>query len=75
MAWRRAHIGPSNDDAKVAWLRVWDHEWRSTNASVLLPPDAARPERYEIFEILTPLPVRFAAREISASVWSFWVED
>ena len=75
MAWHRVHIGHEKDDATIGWLRVWDHEWRLTGGAVLLPPNTPAASQFELYEILTPLPVRFAAREISAGVWSFWTED
>jgi hypothetical protein len=46
----------------------------------MLPEDAPQQvqQRFELYEmggVGWPVPVRFAARETSNGVWSFWEED
>jgi hypothetical protein len=77
MTWRRSHIGLERDDGHVGGLPVWAHEWKSVPGEVWLPEDAPPSvrERFALFEIGGvgwPVQVRFAAKEISNGVWSFW---
>ena len=70
-------IGFSIDDIKIGGLNVWQHDWRRVAVEPLTLPHPAYPKqmhRYEVYEIGdVAQPVRFAASELSSSVWGFYV--
>lgn len=79
MTWRRTRIGVEYDDGHVGGLPVWKHGWRMLDGEVLLPEDAPTNiqknfQLHEIGGVGWPEPVRFAAKETSNGVWSFWEE-
>jgi hypothetical protein len=76
MAWAVKHIGFESDGLKIGGLNVWEEEWRPVGSRVDLPhpayPNQIHP--YDIYEIGDEAsPVRFAAGELSAGVYGFYV--
>jgi hypothetical protein len=78
MDWAFKHIGFESDGFRIGGLDVWEEEWRSVgNGSRVDLPHPAHPNQihsYEIHEIGNEAsPFRFAAQELSAGVWGFYV--
>lgn len=75
--WRVAHIGFIEDGAKIGGIEVWKETWRRVDSPRVILPHPAYPNQrhgYGIFEIGDERrPVRFAAGELSAGVWGFYV--
>ena len=75
--WREAHIGFCNSGLRLMGIEVWKNEWRALRWPPLrLPHPAHRQQihRYDVYEIgPTARPVRFAAAELSNSVWGFYI--
>ena len=75
--WREAAIGFEFDDIKICNLSVWKEEWRPVPIDPPILPHPAYPNqmhRYDVYEIGDKIrPVRFAASELSAGVWGFYV--
>lgn len=76
-SWREAAIGFSIDEIRLGGLNVWNEEWRKVDVSPVTLPHPAYPKQmhdYEIWEIgPRDKPVRFAAAELSNSVWGFYL--
>ncbi len=77
--WKPVHVGFENDGLKIDGVDVWPFRWRSTRTQVRLP-HPAHPDQmhdYTIWEIprLLRKPLRFAATELSAGVYGFYVPD
>jgi hypothetical protein len=77
--WRDVHVGFEGDALTIGGLKVWAHKWRSTGEPhVDLPHPSYRHQihSYKIYEIgEAEPPVRFAAAELSNSVWGFYVPE
>jgi len=76
-AWQMTYIGIDGDDAEINDLKVWKHKWRSLHLPPVKLPHPQYPNQihdYWIYEIGDPAhPMRFAAGELSACVWGFYV--
>lgn len=72
--WREAHIGFEDDGVRIGGVEVWKAEWRSAGESVELPHPAHPKQihRYSVYEAENG--VKFAAAELSAGVWGFYVQ-
>jgi hypothetical protein len=76
--WKSIHVGKRGDRLKIGGISVWDEEWRSDGRTVQLPHPLHTTESFafRICEIGTMrAPVRFAAGQVGAGVWAFYVED
>jgi hypothetical protein len=77
--WKQAHIGIEADGVRIDGLCVWDHKWRSVGLPPVKLPHPAHPDQFHDFSIyeigdwkgLT----RFAAAELSAGIWGFYVPE
>lgn len=75
--WRYLHVGFDHDGLTIGGVEVWKQSWRQIGEQALRLPHPSYPaqlHRYEIFEA-GPAgdPVRFAAGELSNSVWGFYL--
>jgi hypothetical protein len=75
--WRDVHVGFANDGLLIEDIDVWRHKWRKVGLPALELPHPAYPNQldyFDVYEIGAPrTPVRFAAGELSAGVWGFYV--
>jgi hypothetical protein len=75
--WRCVHAGFEGDDLQIGGVHVWKQDWRLVEMPApLLPHPSYRDQMhvYRVYEIGDPLrPVRFAAAELSAGAWGFYV--
>ena len=77
MPWRYLHIGPENDDVQYDDVKLWSHEWKKQGE---VPITANHPQHSSELHRLNRFFVQadgklveFAAAEVSAGVWLFWV--
>ena len=79
MSWRFVHIGFELAPFEIDGLDVWNQKWRQvTGDPVRLPHPTypAQTHNYWIYDIGdTARPTRFAASELSAAVWGFYVPE
>jgi hypothetical protein len=75
--WRSVHIGFSGDGLTIDGISIWDQKWRRCGGDTLWLPHPVYPQQrhqfdlYEVGDVDRPL--RFAAGEVSNSVWGFYV--
>ena len=78
-AWHHVHIGFAPDALRIGGIEVWKEPWRPVDKPAITLPHPSHPgqmHRFEIFEIGgRRRPVRFAACELSNSVWGFATRD
>jgi len=77
MTWQEVHVGMSGDDLHLCGLKVWGARWRRVQEEPVELPHPAHPSEIQPFWIYeigsAEKPVRFAATELSPSVWGFYV--
>ena len=77
--WKEVHVGVEGDHVRINGVPVWKLEWRRTDDQpVQLPHPAHRSELHPfwIYEAAQgSKTVRFAATELSPSVWGFYVPE
>ena len=77
--WLVAHIGTDGDCAEINGLSVWKEKWRFIDLPRVKLPHPSYPNQihdFQIYEIGDPSnPTRFAAAELSACVWGFYVPE
>ena len=77
MNWKDVHVGVEGDGVKVGGLKVWGAEWRRVQEEPIQldhPSHTSEKHPFWIYEIGPETqPVRFAATELSPSVWGFYV--
>lgn len=77
--WRYAHIGIEGDEIEIGGVKIWESDWEDVDhPSVKLPHPAHihQTHYFRVFEVRHPFcVVRFAACELSAGVWGFYVPD
>jgi hypothetical protein len=75
--WIEAHVGLEGDGFKIGGVAPWMHQWkRVPDGPVQLPHPSHRSELHPfwIYEITTGAKtIKFAATELSAGVWGFYV--
>jgi hypothetical protein len=75
--WKTIGVVAEGDDIMVGGLNPWTLEWRSVEEEPLLLPHPSYPDqrhKMNIYEISSGgRRVRFAAGELSANVWGFYV--
>lgn len=74
--WAYANIGPEGDPVLIDGVDLWKSKWRLAGHSVWLPhPQYAHQiHDYAVYETQGRTgPVRFAAAELSANGWGFYV--
>ena len=77
MPWRYLHIGPEGDAVEYEGIKLWRHEWERQGD---LPIEAHHPQHPHQLHSLERFfvqadgkLVQFAAGEVSAGAWLFWV--
>ena len=77
--WKSAGIVVEGQPITVGGLNPWDHEWKSSGAPAIELPHPSYPNqlhRMSVYEISNGNhSVAFAAGELSANVWGFYVPD
>jgi hypothetical protein len=77
LGWQEAHIGVEGDAVNLNGVKLWKHKWvRTHDTPIELPHPAHRSEMHPfwIYEATDGMKtVRFAATELSPSVWGFYV--
>lgn len=77
MSWKLAGIGVEGKPLLIGSLNVWDYEWRPLAEQPVQLPHPSHPQElhrmdhYFIEEGQNK--IRFAAGELSANVWAFYV--
>jgi hypothetical protein len=71
--WKEAHIGVEGDGVVIHGVDIWKAEWQPTGEDVDLahPAYPKQTHRYAVY--VTDNDVKFAAGELSAGVWGFYV--
>lgn len=76
--WKPVGVVAAGQPIKIGGLDPWQHEWRSLKRPALALPHPSYPHqrhRMDIYEIASAgRKVVFAAGELSAGVWGFYVE-
>lgn len=74
--WENVHIGSHGDGFAMSGMDVWKHEWQQVETAGLqlaLHHGSSEAGRFEVYEMTDGVSkVRFAAREISPGVRSFY---
>lgn len=77
--WRAIHVGFENDGLKIGDLEVWRWPWHSAGLAPLRLPHPTHPAQTHDFNVYdigeAPHSIRFAAAELSNSVWGFYVAE
>jgi len=77
LGWIETHVGIEGDRFQINGVAPWKHEWRRVaEEPIELPHPSHRTEAHPfwIYEIATGTKtIRFAATELSRSVWGFYV--
>ncbi len=77
--WRNVGIVIDDQPIRVDGLNPWQHEWKTTDQPDIELPHPSYPNqlhRMSIYEITNGTKtVVFAAGELSANVWGFFVPD
>jgi hypothetical protein len=77
MGWFEIHTGIEGDDFELGGIEVWRQNWRRTNEDTLRLPHPSYPKQFHSFFIYEigslDDPIRFAAAELSNSVWGFYI--
>jgi hypothetical protein len=75
--WKSVGVALEGQPIRIAGLNVWDHSWSRLERPRLQLPHPGYPSQLhemDVYEIRTGgEPVRFAAGELSANVWGFYV--
>jgi hypothetical protein len=74
--WAVAGINSAGSAMLIGGANVWDHKWESLDADVELahPSYPHQIRRFSVWRItLGQRMILFAARELSANVWGFYV--
>jgi hypothetical protein len=75
--WKVAHIGFAYDELSIGGKKVWKEKWRRIDFPDLKLGHPAHPNEihsFLVYEIGDPKkPIRFAASELSAGVYGFYV--
>ena len=76
MAWRAVDVVSKGSPVRVRGRDVWGMTWRDTGERVPLP-HPSHPTELHLFSVFKAGPwwasVRFAAAELSADLWGFYV--
>ena len=77
--WRTVGVVIEGQPLMIGSLNVWDHDWKRLLEPPLQLPHPSYPSQLhsmEVYEITDDNEsVRFAAGELSANVWGFYVSD
>ena len=77
--WRTVGVVLEGDPMWIGGLNVWDHKWNQLQAPALQLPHPHYPSQRHsmwVYEITAGgESVRFAAGELSANVWGFYVPE
>ena len=77
MTWKDVHVGVEGDVVQIGGFKVWDMEWRRVQEEPIELPHPAHASEMHPFWVYdigpADKPVRFAATELSPSVWGFYV--
>ncbi len=75
--WTAAHVGIEGDGFQINSVAPWRHPWLQVPEDPIELPHPSHPSEthtFRIFEITAGVKtIRFAAAELSASVWGFYV--
>jgi hypothetical protein len=75
--WKYAHIGFEGDTGRLGGISVWKAKWRRVEGEPIMLPNPASTQKTSSFEVYEigeeDHPIRFAACELSAGVWGFYV--
>lgn len=77
--WKNIGIVVEGQAITVEGLNLWEHQWISTGASSIELPHPCYPKqrhRMSVYQISNGnLSITFAAGELSANVWGFYVPN
>lgn len=77
--WRSVGVATEGQPILLRGLNVWDHDWKRVQGPPLQLPHPSYPSRLysmSVYKITNRGEcVRFAAGELSANVWGFYVRD
>lgn len=75
-AWQAVHVGFDHDELTLDGLPVWSLPWHEENGEPVMLAHPAHPQQLHAFEVYSVTDgtrtVRFAAAELSNSVWGFY---
>lgn len=76
-SWQDVHVGIEGDDFQISGLEVWRQKWRKVDIAPIHLPHPSYPTQmhwYDVYDIGdAEQSARFAAGELSANVWGFYI--
>lgn len=76
-SWKSVGVVVEGDHINVCGVNPWNHEWKKSEKELVQLPHPSHPHQIhtmEVFEIETAgRYILFAAAELSANVWGFYV--
>lgn len=77
--WTWAAIGIEGAPLRLSGVSVWENEWEALDVPSVELPHPTYPHQlhsFQIYRIVSPMgEVVFAATDVSACVWAFYVPD